>query len=147
MLGTIIYIPPASILRIRGHFLVKWFAFITTVCNKRIGYSEPFPINLNCEGFTVITFVPMWQINAGDFHYLLRGDGEKLHRRVTSLGEYAEKPLLESFFHLQKLLSFGYVKGAAPHGRPGWLLLTASDFQKDKPADDEYHEPDGNDRF
>ena len=85
--------------------------------------------------------------NAGDFHYLLRGDGEKLHRRVTSLGEYAEKPLLESFFHLQKLLSFGYVKGAAPHGRPGWLLLTASDFQKDKPADDEYHESDGNDRF
>ena len=30
---------------------------------------------------------------------------------------------------------------------PGWLLLPASDFQENQAADDEYHEPDGNDRF
>ena len=40
--------------------------------------------------------------------------------------EYAEKPLLESFFHLQSSFLFWYVKGAAPHGRP-WLV-TSSGF-------------------
>jgi hypothetical protein len=30
---------------------------------------------------------------------------------------------------------------------PGWLFLTASDFQKDKPADDEKNKPDCNDCF
>ena len=30
---------------------------------------------------------------------------------------------------------------------PGWLLLPASDFQENQAADDEYHQPDGNNRF
>ena len=74
--------------------------------------------------------------NAGNLYHLLRGDGEKLHRGITSLGEYAEQPLFKSFFHHQRSFLFWYVKGAAPAWPPlaGYFFRLLI-FRKIKPKE------------
>lgn len=59
---TIVDIPPATIFCIGSHFLVKWLAFVSAMRNKGIGYSKPFPVNLDCKGLTFIPLMTVWQI-------------------------------------------------------------------------------------
>ena len=62
MLVSVIDVPPAAFHRVRGHLLVKRFALIPAVRDKRISDSKPFPLDGNCKGFAFISFVPVRKI-------------------------------------------------------------------------------------
>ena len=62
MFGAIIYIPSASVCRVRGHFLVERSAFVVAVGYESHCNAEPLPLNFNCKCCAVISFMPVREI-------------------------------------------------------------------------------------
>ena len=62
VLGTIVYIPLPSVCCVRGHFLVKWPAFVIAVCYECHCDSKPFALDFNCKGCAVIPLMPVGEV-------------------------------------------------------------------------------------
>ena len=62
MLGAIIYIPSASVCRVRGHFLVKRSAFVAAMGYESHCNTEPLPLNFNRKCCAVVSFMPVREV-------------------------------------------------------------------------------------